>query len=128
MTLSGLSLARLMVNSVSEKGQNHFGSALAAQRSQFHAVLCVMSLADGGAAKQRCFNGRAAAPSTLLDAHPGNLEVLTHWLLSELTELITEARRVISEMSLCVPWALCCKRGKNPSKPSLCSRQALGQG
>lgn len=50
----------------------------------------------------------------LLQAHSGNLGVLTHWLFSELTVPITEAKRVISEMSLWVPWGLCCKRGEKP--------------
>lgn len=93
--------------------------ALAAQRSQFHAVCWVRSLGDGEAAKPTCFNGHGAAASTVLEAQAGNLGVLTCCPFSELTVTITEAIRVIHEMSQDVPWGLCCRRGEKPLQTSL---------
>lgn len=76
--------------------------------------LLVRSLGDGEAAKPTCFNGHGAAASTVLEAQAGNLGVLTCCPFSELTLTITEAIRVIHEMSQDVPWGLCCRRRKKP--------------
>lgn len=117
MALSVLSQAHLMVNSVLEKRVKSTLECPWLQRSRSHAVLCMMSLADREAAKQTCSNGHGAAAGGS-PRKPGGSGTL--WS-------VTEARRVISEMSLCVPWALCCKGAQSPSKQCLCCRQALEQ-